>query len=95
MGLFPINCPKCGKNHLWFSGILDQRCAECQDRDSSSGIPIKTDENLTAHLQGWQCPICGSVYSPFISECPKCVNSLIKVTVSNTTGTKIIENDKK
>lgn len=23
--------------------------------------------------QGWQCPICKTVYSPEIKECPKCV----------------------
>lgn len=21
---------------------------------------------------GWQCPICGGVYSPLVMECPKC-----------------------
>jgi len=22
--------------------------------------------------QGWTCPICGTVYSPDVKECPKC-----------------------
>ena len=30
MGLYPINCPTCGKGHLWFSGNLDTRCGDCQ-----------------------------------------------------------------
>jgi hypothetical protein len=30
MGLYPMDCPQCGKGHLWFSGNLDQRCGDCQ-----------------------------------------------------------------
>lgn len=29
MGLYPINCPTCGKGHLWFSGSFDTRCPDC------------------------------------------------------------------
>lgn len=24
------------------------------------------------HQQGWECPKCGSVYAPFMTECKKC-----------------------
>lgn len=30
MGLYPIDCPACGKPHIWFSGTLDQRCDSCR-----------------------------------------------------------------
>lgn len=32
MGLYAIDCPVCKKGHLWFSGNLDQRCQECQNK---------------------------------------------------------------
>jgi predicted amidophosphoribosyltransferase len=35
---------------------------------------------------GWQCPICGSVYSPFVQECHRCINSNIKYTTDNGTS---------
>lgn len=30
MGLYAINCPACGKSHVWFSGSMDQRCEACK-----------------------------------------------------------------
>lgn len=33
-------------------------------------------EEQPCYAVGWVCPKCGSVYSPFISECWRC-NSLI------------------
>lgn len=38
-----------------------------------------------APLQGWRCPVCGSVYSPFVTECGRCANSLF--VTRTTTGT--------
>lgn len=41
------------------------------------------------HLEGWECPKCGSVYSPFITSCERCANSNIKIITDTTThGTK-------
>lgn len=37
-------------------------------------------------MQGWECPKCGSVYSPLTFECSSCKNSGIKVRTSNTTS---------
>lgn len=36
--------------------------------------------------QGWQCPICGAVYSPMIMACMKCTGWKASNTVG--TGTK-------
>ena len=36
-------------------------------------------------LQGWQCPICKTVYSPFINKCDNCVPYY--ETYDSTTGT--------
>lgn len=35
-----------------------------------------------ANMIGWECGKCGSVYSPFVTECPTCKNSNIKITYS-------------
>ena len=35
--------------------------------------------------QGWQCPVCGRVYSPDTMQCPYCANIEYKIT-TNTTG---------
>lgn len=38
------------------------------------------------HMQGWECPKCGSVYSPLTFECSSCKNSGIRVKTSNGTS---------
>jgi uncharacterized OB-fold protein len=38
-----------------------------------------------APMQGWECPKCGSVYSPWVYECATCKNSNVRV-VSGTTS---------
>lgn len=43
MGLYPINCPTCGKGHLWWSGSFDTRCADCINAN-----PIVVTANLKA-----------------------------------------------
>jgi hypothetical protein len=30
MGMYAIPCKTCGKQFMWFSGFMDQRCGECQ-----------------------------------------------------------------
>ena len=35
--------------------------------------------------QGWECPKCGSVYAIWVSECPTCKNSNIKITTRGYT----------
>ena len=44
------------------------------------------EEGKGRKLQGWECPKCGSVYSPLTFECPTCKNSGIKVRTSDRTS---------
>jgi len=37
---------------------------------------------------GWICPICGSVYSPFTRECWRCVNAGLRTATTGGTGGK-------
>lgn len=44
-------------------------------------------ENLFSNaLQGWQCPICKRVYSPFTLMCPYCGGNEV-ITTTTTNGT--------
>ena len=45
------------------------------------------EEQLFNVMQGWQCPICKRVYSPFTRMCIYCSNKEVKtVTLPNTGG---------
>ena len=39
--------------------------------------------------QGWQCPVCGRVYAPWMSECSHCGNSV----VTTSSGTRADNNE--
>lgn len=41
---------------------------------------IGSSQDLTA-MQGWQCPICKRVYSPFTHMCTYCGNREVKTEV--------------
>lgn len=45
MGLYPIDCPKCKKPHIWFSGNSDQRCSECS-KPREWFLQMHTDEGF-------------------------------------------------
>jgi len=38
---------------------------------------MKKQNKETKKIKGWECVKCGSVYAPWVSECPKCRNSEI------------------
>lgn len=44
------------------------------------------EENLFSVMQGWQCPICKRVYSPFTQMCLHCGNQEIRFTTSPNIG---------
>ncbi len=39
-------------------------------------------------MQGWQCPVCGRVLAPFMTQCP-CMGNLPSTTTTSTNGTTI------
>ena len=49
---------------------------------NNDGSQFKTTEpqleqQPTSYNMGWQCPICGKVFSPWVTECGYCNESLI------------------
>ena len=53
------------------------------------GLDNKPNNNNVKHggLQGWVCPKCGRVYSPFTSMCSYCVPSHMYNTITcSSTG---------
>lgn len=45
------------------------------------------EKELFSAMQGWQCPICKRVYSPFVHLCTYCGNKEIEtITLPNTRG---------
>ena len=44
------------------------------------------EENLVSVWQGWQCPICKRVYSPFTQMCLYCGNQETQTTTLPNTG---------
>lgn len=45
------------------------------------------EEQLFSAMQGWQCPICKRVYSPFTHMCMYCSNREVEtITLPNTGG---------
>jgi hypothetical protein len=46
-------------------------------------MQIDTNVNQLFAPQGWQCPICGRVYSPVTAMCFYCGNTSITTTQSS------------
>lgn len=49
---------------------------------------------INAAAQGWQCPICGRVYSPTTLFCLYCGNETITTTTTGTDFKSNIEEEK-
>lgn len=48
MGVYPATCIKCNSPFLWFSGHMDQRCADCvrkENKDKEDVIDKFMEEN--------------------------------------------------
>lgn len=70
-------CPKCGK-FLWFlSTVGNENSIRPEDF-----CHCKIEKSNPA-LQGWQCPVCGAVYAPWVASCG---NTHVKLTYSNFTS---------
>ena len=54
------------------------------------------EEQIFGVAQGWQCPICKRVYSPFVQMCMYCGKKYIQMpTIPTTTVTRLPQEQKK
>lgn len=52
------------------------------------------EKQLFNVMQGWQCPICKRVYSPFVRMCMYCGNGEVEtITLPNNGGLPQEQND--
>ena len=59
-------CPKCHKPYVYIGDVPEKGWPKGQE-------PICTcDQKKTTQSPpyGWQCPVCGSVNAPWVSQCP-------------------------
>jgi len=63
-------CWQCGKELTTGDGVNEALCHECKQKALPS-------------LQGWICPRCGKVNSPFVVECD-CGPQVITTTSGDT-----------
>lgn len=57
-------CLKCGKPYVYFGTPVE---------GMQSLLCSCPDEKEDTHAMGWQCPVCGQVYAPWVSKCFVCV----------------------
>jgi len=67
-------CVKCGKPLGTVYYVVDDQpwCSECYLRFEKETTP--------AYSQGWICPRCGRVNSPYVNQCPCSIDCRIKIT---------------
>ena len=51
---------------------------------------MENKEN-TSMLEGWRCPQCGAVMSPFVRSCVNCIGKSLPVIVQPNTTTPLTE----
>lgn len=52
------------------------------------------EKQLFSAMQGWQCPICKRVYSPFTHMCTYCGKREVETVTSSNTGGFVQEQKK-
>lgn len=82
-------CPRCGKPYIYVGDIIgnieDYVCTCGKEDGIFSGGYVPSDKTFTFEFddfkivptrsKGWECPKCGRVFSPSVSECPYCNSS--------------------
>lgn len=62
------------KRHEDYSG--GHLCYTVSEEDTLKAIEMARNEKTsTVGMQGWICPKCGRVYSPYTSQCTFCGNA--------------------
>ncbi len=73
--------------------VYCERCKQWYHPDTTGGghsncpgAPVEEYNLGAGHLQGWECPKCGSVYGPFVQECERCKDSNVRYYYDTGTG---------
>ena len=77
-------CPHCGQPYP----TSGQCYCPGATRARSYGARMMPPPHASAapqHPMGWQCPRCGRVHAPFISECFACNRQSVSVTADSRT----------
>jgi len=57
----------------YVEGYVSNRCPICNEPVTTARCKCKLKEQVVSKPnRGWTCPKCGSVYSPYMSECLRC-----------------------
>jgi len=56
MGLYTIPCRQCNTMFLWFSGLMDQRCPACKEKDVKHHACMRQEQRA---VPSGSCPCCG------------------------------------
>jgi len=71
-----MKCIKCGRELTTAGSYIEMVCSICKTIEQTKPI------SLTG-MNGWICPRCGQVWSPFISQCNCPPNTITSSTTEN------------
>ena len=74
-------CPKCGKPYVYV-GDMPESPNTAGEELFCTCASKKKDKG--ASYYGWECPVCGMVYAPWVRKCDYCPK-----TSSGTTSTTV------
>jgi len=74
-------CPKCGKPYDVYVGIAPEHSNTAGEETFCTCAVNKKD---FPSYYGWECPVCGRVYAPWVRQCDYCPK-----TSTGTTSTTV------
>lgn len=76
MGVYPVKCPFCSVEHMWFSGSMDQRCEACKNL-------VEKEVNMEDTCSEKDCKLCKDLDTkPKESNMQWQLIEALKVTIS-------------